>query len=138
MAGAVSFLARTTSSTQILTVKPDKGYQYFKRRNGYVEVFDKFGHAKLTPLKLEVVRLARIMECLAQMEVEFVVKVLRTHVHETIKMEGWENRIDPDKWRPMIMSFQKLYKLTRGKVKESKLPNIKDEKYRAFSNAVEV
>ncbi|KAM3072586.1 hypothetical protein ACMFMG_009379 [Clarireedia jacksonii] len=120
MAGAVSFLARTTSSTQILTVKPDKGYQYFKRRNGYVEVFDKFGHAKLTPLKLEVV------------------KVLRTHVHETIKMEGWENRIDPDKWRPMIMSFQKLYKLTRGKVKESKLPNIKDEKYRAFSNAVEV
>jgi flavin reductase (DIM6/NTAB) family NADH-FMN oxidoreductase RutF len=156
MAGAVNSLARTTGSAQILTAQPDEGYKYFKRMNGYVYVSDKFGHAKLTPLKSEVVRPARIMECPAQMEAEFVgvhemmkdtdtkeflaleVKVLRTHVHETIKMEGWDNRIDPDKWCPMIMSFQELYGLKGGKVEESTLAKIKEEEYRAFSNAAKV
>jgi hypothetical protein len=30
------------------------------------------------------------------------VKVLRTHVHEEIRMQGQKNRIDPDKWRPIL------------------------------------
>ena len=30
-------------------------------------------------------------------------------------MEGQPNRIDPDKWRPLIMSFQQFYGLTLGK-----------------------
>lgn len=156
MADAVNALARTTGSAEILTAQPDEGYRYFKRMNGYVYVHDKFGHAKLTPLKSELVRPARIMECPAQMEAELVgvyemmqdsdakgfialeVKVLRTHVHEDIGMEGWKNRIDPNKWRPMIMSFQELYGLKDGKVEESKLAKIGEEEYRAFSNAADV
>jgi flavin reductase (DIM6/NTAB) family NADH-FMN oxidoreductase RutF len=43
------------------------------------------------------------------------VKVLRTHVHEEIRMQDQKNRIDPDKWRPIIMSFQELYGLKGGK-----------------------
>ena len=31
-------------------------------------------------------------------------------------MDGWPNRIDPDKWRPLIMSFQKFYGLASGQV----------------------
>jgi len=156
MTGAVNALARTTGSEEILTAKPDEGYKYFKRMNGYVYVHDKFGHAKLTPLKSDLVRPARIMECPAQIKVELVgvyemmqdadtkgfialeVKVLRTHVHEEIRMDGKENRIDPDKWRPMIMSFQELYGLKGRKVDDSVLARIGEEEYRGFSNAAEV
>jgi hypothetical protein len=65
------------------------------------------------------------------------VKVLRTHVHEGIRMEGFENRVDPGKWKPMIMSFQELYGLKGKKTDESVLANIEEE-YRGFSNATDV
>lgn len=156
MAGAVNALARTTGSPDILTAQPDEGYKYFKRMNGYIYVHDKFGHAKLTPLESDLVHPARIMECPAQMEAELVgayemmqdvntkgfialeIKILRTHVHDDIRMEGRENQVDPNKWRPMIMSFQELYGLKDGKVEESKLARIGEEEYRAFSDAAEV
>lgn len=156
MTGAVNALARTTGSAEILTAQPGEGYKYFKRMNGYEYVPDKFGRAGLTPLKSDLVAPARIAECPAQMEAELVgvyemmqdadtkgfialeVKVLRTHVHEEIRMEGFENRIDPDKWQPMIMSFQELYGLKGKKVDESVLANISEEEYRGFSNAAKV
>jgi flavin reductase (DIM6/NTAB) family NADH-FMN oxidoreductase RutF len=74
----------------------------------------------LKPLKSDLVRPARIAECPAQLEAELIgvyemmqdtdtkgfialeVKVLRTHVHEEIRMQGQKNRIDPDKWRPIL------------------------------------
>ena len=89
------------------------------------------GRAGLKPLKSDLVRPARIAECPAQLEPELIgvyemmqdtdtkgfialeVKVLRM-VHEEIRMQGQKNRIDPDKWRPIIMSFQELYGL-KGK-----------------------
>lgn len=156
MGDAVNALARTTGSEEILTAQPGDGYKYFKRMNGYAYVHDKFGHAKLTPLESDLVAPARIMECPAQMEAELVgvyemmqdantkgfialeVKILRTHVHETIRMEGKENRVDPDKWNPMIMSFQELYGLKGKKVDESVLAKIGEEEYRGFSNPTEV
>jgi flavin reductase (DIM6/NTAB) family NADH-FMN oxidoreductase RutF len=156
MTGAVNALARTTGSPEILTAQPGEGYKYFKRMNGYEYVPDKFGRAGLTPLNSDLVVPARIAECPAQMEAELVgvyemmqdadmkgfialeVKVLRTHVHESIRMEGFENRIDPDKWQPMIMSFQELYGLKGKKVDESVLAKISEEEYRGFSNAAEV
>jgi flavin reductase (DIM6/NTAB) family NADH-FMN oxidoreductase RutF len=124
--------------------------------NGYKYVHDKFTPAKLTPIKSDLVGPARTMECPAPMEAELVgvyelmqdadtkgfialeVKVLRTHVHEDIRMDGWENRIDPDKWRPMIMSFQELYGLKVKKVDESVLARIGEEDYRGVSDAAEV
>jgi flavin reductase (DIM6/NTAB) family NADH-FMN oxidoreductase RutF len=156
MAAAVNALARTTGSAEILSAQPGEGYKYFKRMNGYEFVPDKFGRAGLTPLNSDLVIPARIAECPAQMEAELVgvyemmhdadtkgfvaleVKVLRTHVHEEIRMEGLENRIDPDKWKPMIMSFQELYGLKGKKVDESVLANISEEEYRGFSNAAQV
>jgi flavin reductase (DIM6/NTAB) family NADH-FMN oxidoreductase RutF len=124
--------------------------------NGYKYVHDKFGHSGLTPLPSELVRPARIAECPAQMEAELKgvhemmggaetkglvvaleVQVLRTHVHETIRMAGYENRIDPDRWHPMIMSFQELYGLAPEKVSPSILARIKEEAYRPFSNPLQ-
>jgi len=62
-------------------------------------------------------------------------KVLRVHVRETLRMKGYANRIDPDKWRPMIMSFQELYGLGQGKLGFSQLAEIDEEKYRVFSRS---
>jgi len=156
MAGAINALARTTGSAEILTAQPGEGYKYFKRMNGYEYVPDKFGRAGLTPLDSDLVAPARIAECPAQMEAELVgvyemmrdadtkgfvaleVKVLRTHVHEDIRKEGTANRVDPDKWQPMIMSFQELYGLKGKKVDESVLAKISEEEYRGFSNAAKV
>jgi flavin reductase (DIM6/NTAB) family NADH-FMN oxidoreductase RutF len=155
MVAGVNALARTTGNKDILTAQPGEGYSYFKRMNGYTYVPEKFGHAGLTPLKSDLVLPARIAECPAQMECELVgmyemmadvegngflaleVKVLRTHVHAAIQMDGHPNRVDPDKWRPMIMSFQELYGLGGNKVDHSVLARISEEEYRGFSNAVE-
>jgi hypothetical protein len=49
------------------------------------------------------------------------VNVLRT---------GHANRIDPDRWRPMIMSFQEMYGLAPTKSTVSRLATIDEEKYR--------
>ncbi|KAJ8130429.1 hypothetical protein O1611_g3203 [Lasiodiplodia mahajangana] len=50
-------------------------------------------------------------------------------------MEGYPNRVDPDKWRPLIMSFQELYGLRDGKVTASALGQINEEKYRAITRS---
>ncbi|KAH8701928.1 hypothetical protein BGW36DRAFT_356073 [Talaromyces proteolyticus] len=155
MEGAVNALARTTGAKGVLAAAEDTGYLYFKRMNGYKYVPDKFGHSGLTPIPSDLVRPARIAECPAQMEAElkgvyemmqdaeangFIaleVKVLQTHVHQNIRMLGHANRIDPDKWQPLIMSFQELYGLAPKKVSPSILANINEEEYRPFSNSVE-
>lgn len=155
MAGAVNALAKTTGSKEMLTATKGSGYLYFKRMNGYEYVPDKFGHSGLTPVDSDLIRPPRISECPAQMEAElkgvyemmqdaemkgFIaleVKVLRTHVHEKIRMEGHANRIDPDKWHPLIMSFQELYGLGRKKTSQSILAEINEEEYRPFSNPVD-
>jgi flavin reductase (DIM6/NTAB) family NADH-FMN oxidoreductase RutF len=94
----------------------------------------------------------RIAECPVQMEAELVnctelmqevpegkrfilaieVKVVRTHIHEDLRLEGHLNRIDPDRWRPLIMSFQELYGLAPKKTRPSKLATIDEEKYRSL------
>ncbi|KAJ5855581.1 uncharacterized protein N7529_009525 [Penicillium soppii] len=155
MAGAVNALAKTTGSKEMLTAAKGTGYLYFKRTNGYKYVPDKFGHSGLTPADSDLIRPPRIAECPAQMEAElkgvyemmqdaemkgFIaleVQVLRTHVHGNIRMAGHANRIDPEKWHPLIMSFQELYGLGRKKTSESILAEINEEGYRPFSNPVD-
>jgi len=46
-------------------------------------------------------------------------------------MDGTANRIDPDKWRPLIMSFQEFYGLAPGKAHASMLGEIPEELYRS-------
>jgi hypothetical protein len=51
------------------------------------------------------------------------------HIHPGIMMEGKINRVDPDKWKPLIMSFQRYYSLG-DEVHDSTLAKIPEEKYR--------
>ena len=57
------------------------------------------------------------------------VRVQRVHVDESILMAGESDRIDPDKWRPLIMSFQQFYGLG-SKVHESALGTVPESAYR--------
>ncbi|WP_218576086.1 hypothetical protein [Pseudomonas sp. SLFW] len=50
------------------------------------------------------------------------------HVHPDVLMDGHANRIDPDKWTPLIMSFQKFYGLS-GQVHASGLSEIPEQAY---------
>ncbi|TVY80341.1 Uncharacterized protein LSUE1_G005738 [Lachnellula suecica] len=152
MPDAVNAVARTTGSKEILTAQPGDGLTHFKRTNGYEYVPDKYSRAALTPSPSDIVVPTRIAECPAQMEAELMAvhgmqqdidakgfyalefRVLRTHVHDDIRMEGHQNRIDPDKWKPLIMSFQELYGVKREKAVESNLARITEEGYRGFSN----
>lgn len=63
------------------------------------------------------------------------VRVLRVHVIEHLRMDGHRNRIDPDKWRPLIMCFQEFYGLADGKLIESVLGRVGEEKYRGLTKS---
>jgi flavin reductase (DIM6/NTAB) family NADH-FMN oxidoreductase RutF len=57
------------------------------------------------------------------------VRIQRIHVEETIVMAGEPNRIDPDRWRPLILSFQEFYGLG-PKAHPSRLATIPEALYR--------
>jgi flavin reductase (DIM6/NTAB) family NADH-FMN oxidoreductase RutF len=142
MAASINALARTTGSKVVPDFKVSTGYRYEK---------DKFGAARLTPQESERVAPPRILECPAQMEAEMAgvhemmssrageakgftlaveVRIVRTHVVDALRLEGHGNRIDPDAWRPMIMSFQRLYGLKSGGLEVLTLAGIEEELYR--------
>jgi flavin reductase (DIM6/NTAB) family NADH-FMN oxidoreductase RutF len=139
-AAAVDRLALTTGSNPVPTYKYDRGYRFEP---------DKFTRAGLTPVAAECVSPPRAAECPVHLEtvleathplaaddeaqrgsiLTFEVRVLRVHVAEEIRLPGNGNRIDPDAWRPLIMSFQQLYGLG-PKVHESTLARIPEHLYR--------
>ncbi|MDB4909733.1 MAG: hypothetical protein JWO39_556, partial [Gemmatimonadetes bacterium] len=53
----------------------------------------------------------------------------RIHVDASIRMTGHDDRIDPEKWRPLIMSFQQFFGLGEI-VHESALSRIPETVYR--------
>jgi flavin reductase (DIM6/NTAB) family NADH-FMN oxidoreductase RutF len=59
------------------------------------------------------------------------VRIRRVHLSEAILAEDDSNRIDPDKWRPLIMSFQHFYGLTPNRLSDSRLARIPESLYRA-------
>ncbi len=140
LAGMVDRLALTTGSDPV----PEG-----KLRRGYRTERDKFGVSGFTPTASETVAAPRVRECPVQLEavVEAVhglaqddavlrgrtsvieVRVQRVHVDEKIVMDGEPNRIDPDKWRPLILSFQEFYGLGL-KVHRSQLGTIPEALYR--------
>lgn len=140
MAENVNGIARTTGSKVVTPFKLSAGYMYEP---------DKFGKAMVEPQPSEVVAPPRASKCPVQMEAKLIthhylmedvpelssaimtleVAILRTHVTEDIRKEGYNNRVDPDKWKPLIMSFQKLYGIT-PEVVPSKLAKIDEEVYR--------
>ncbi|GAW21172.1 hypothetical protein ANO14919_106890 [Xylariales sp. No.14919] len=146
MAENVNKLAYTTGSNPVPESKAERDYKFVK---------DKWTRAGLQPQPSSFVAPSRIAECPVQMECQVVqvnglrkdlpdraglllaieVRVLRVHVLQSLRMEGYPNRVDPDKWRPLIMSFQQLYGLRDGKVAASALGQIDEEKYRAFTKS---
>lgn len=138
---AVNRLARTTGSDPVPPGKVPKGYRH--ERN-------KFEIAGLTPVASETVAAPRALECPVQLEavlesthllaendkelcgrvVVFEVRVQRVHVEESILDHRDGNRIDPDQWRPLIMSFQHFYGLGPRALQPSTLAEIPERLYR--------
>jgi flavin reductase (DIM6/NTAB) family NADH-FMN oxidoreductase RutF len=137
---AVNRLALTTGSNPVPEGKKQKGYRYEP---------EKFKVAGLTPGPSHLVSAPRVMECPVQMEVQLVaahpvagdsegqrgkilsieLKVVQVHLESNILMDGFTNRVDPDKWKPLIMSFQQFYGLG-DKIHASTLSQIPEPLYR--------
>lgn len=139
--GAVNRLACLTGSDPVPAGKQARGYRHEAK---------KFETAGLTQIPSETVAPPRALECPIQMEAVlaaqhglgedspwkgglcvFEVRIQRVHALPEILMDGFANRIDPDKWRPLIMSFQKFYGLAQGQVHESRLGEIPEDSYRS-------
>lgn len=141
MADHVDRLALTTASDPVPDYKAQRGYMYEAK---------KFARAGLTKLSSETVAPPRVQEAPVQLEAKieaihslaaedpdqtgkiltFEARILRVHLHDDILLEGQTDRVDPDKWRPLIMSFQKFYGLTQ-QLHPSKLSTISEAVYRS-------
>jgi flavin reductase (DIM6/NTAB) family NADH-FMN oxidoreductase RutF len=136
---AVNRLARTTGSDPVPPHKVAMGYRTER---------DKFTVAGLTPAASDLVAPPRIVECPIQLEavleathdfghrpdkapgaLAFEVRIVRAHIEPSILMAGHENRIDPDLWRPLIMSFCQFYGLG-SQLRSSILAEIPESSYR--------
>ncbi|CAL9447393.1 hypothetical protein SUDANB95_02360 [Actinosynnema sp. ALI-1.44] len=140
LAAHVDRLALTTGADPVPPSKVERGYSH---------VADKFARAGFTAVASETVGPPRVAECPVALEVvvEAVhpvadrderqrgsvlaveVRVQRVFVHDDIRAPGSEDRIDPDRWRPLIMSFQKFYGLG-PQVHPSTLARIPERLYR--------
>ena len=63
--------------------------------------------------------------------VAFEVRIQRVHLEQSILADGESSRVDPDRWRPLIMSFQKFYGLAPGELHASALGQIPEAMYRS-------
>ena len=137
---AVDRLAKTTGSSPVPPHKQAMGYRHEP---------DKFGAAGLSPVASDLVAPPRVGECPVQLEAVLVghhpleaanpdrrgklvaieVRVVRVHVAESIRRPGTEHRIDPERWRPLIMSFTEFFGLG-PKLRRSTLATIPEEAYR--------
>jgi flavin reductase (DIM6/NTAB) family NADH-FMN oxidoreductase RutF len=139
---AVDRLARTTGSDPVPAGKQRRGYRFLR---------DKFEHAGLTRAPCEIVAPPRVAECPVQLEARlaarhdlaaedpalrgavqlFEMRILRVHIERSLLMPDDADRIDPDKWRPLIMSFQHFYGLAAAKAHGSALAEIPERLYRS-------
>jgi flavin reductase (DIM6/NTAB) family NADH-FMN oxidoreductase RutF len=107
----------------LLTGRPD--IPEYKRARGYTYQRDKYRAAGLTPVLFDSGSPAGVAESLIQMEgrVQAIhgidtgdsglraleVKVLHTHVDESLLMTHHPSYIDPLRWHPMIMKFTEYF-----------------------------
>lgn len=140
--GAVNRLALTTGSDPVPARKAARGYRHVK---------DKFAIAGLTPVPSQTVAAPRVRECPVQLEavlegrhdmaagdkhlqgaaLALELRVTRVHLSPAIIMDGQPDRVDPDRWRPLIMSFQKFYGLAPQQLHDSALATIPEAMYRS-------
>ena len=140
--GAVNRLARLTGTNPVPPHKLSRGYTHEQ---------NKFEVAGLTQIGSHTVRPPRALECPVHLEavvadkhgimqdieaargaiLVFEVRIQRVHVHPSILVDDQPNQIDPDKWRPLIMSFQQYYELAPSQVHRSRLGEIRESSYRS-------
>ena len=143
LVSAVDRLAKTTGSDPVPPHKMAMGYRHER---------DKFACAGLTPDAALDVSPPRVRECPIQLEarlagvhplaahiaadagklVAIEVTIVRVHVHDDVRLAGHPNRVDPDRWRPLMMSFQQFHGLG-PRVHPSRLAEIDEEIYRPMS-----
>lgn len=138
-AAGVDRLALTTGSNPVPPGKVRRGYQHAP---------DKWRRSGFTPLPSSIVDTPRIFECPVQLEASLAaihpigtddvgtarilsleLKILRVHLHESIVADDRPDHVDPDKWRPLIMSFQQFYGLGE-RVHSSTLAQVPEHLYR--------
>ena len=56
-------------------------------------------------------------------------RIVKAHIDESILAAGKRNHVDPDKWRPLLMSFCQFYGLGE-RIGYSTLSEIPEEAYR--------
>lgn len=137
---AVDRLAKTTGSDPVPPHKVAMGYRHER---------DKFALAGMTEVASDLVAPPRAAECPVQLEavlesvhplavrdpdrrgalVALELRIVRVHVDQSIRLDGHDDRIDPDRWRPLIMSFQQFYGLG-PQVHRSTLATIPESAYR--------
>jgi len=122
LVGEVDRLALLTGTRRVPLHKRLLGYRFER---------DKFTAAGLRSASSERVKAPRVEECPIQLEavlettrpigsrdprlgvraLALEVRVLRVHVERELLMEDDADRIDPEKWHPLIMSFRQFYAL---------------------------
>ena len=127
MVDVVDRLALTTGRDPVPEYKAKMGYRFER---------DKFGVAGLSAAPSDLVAPPRVVECPVQLEARiarmhevgdpekmlaaFEASILRVHIEERLVMAGTDTHIDPEQWRPLIMSLCEFYGLS-GKLYPSRL-----------------
>lgn len=139
---AVDRIALTTGSNPVPPAKLERGYRHEAR---------KFELAGLTPAGSETVRPPRAFECPVHLEavvegwrdlaendprvrgrsVIFEVRITRVHLASDILLDGHPDRVDPSRWRPLLMSFQKFFGLASEEAHTSRLASVPESLYRS-------
>jgi flavin reductase (DIM6/NTAB) family NADH-FMN oxidoreductase RutF len=136
---AVDTLALTTGRSPVPANKAFVGYRHEAEKIRLAGLHARVG---------DTVRAQRIDECPVNLEAHIVhtrplvkddpdggdtfifeARITRVHVHDSIRLSGTQNRIDPNLWRPLIMSFQRFYGLG-PEVHPSRLAETDEEWYR--------
>ncbi|MFF2273530.1 flavin reductase family protein [Agromyces sp. NPDC058136] len=137
---AVDRLALTTGRDPVPERKAGAGYRHVR---------DKFAAAGLRPLPAETVAPPRVAEFPVHLEGRVVaihpmggapsaaeasllaveLGITRVHVVDALRMAGHSDRIDPTRWRPLIMNFQRFFGLG-DEAMPSRLASIDEEWYR--------
>lgn len=131
-----------------------------KTLRGYTHEQNKFERAGLTPIASETIAPPRVLECPIHLESKLAnvhrimadeydysqhersaqctlegilcleMRITKVHAHPSVLMDGHPNRIDPNRWRPLIMSFQRYYGLG-DELTQSRLAAIPESQYRS-------
>lgn len=137
---AVDRLALTTGRNPVPERKAGAGYRHVR---------DKYAAAGLRPIASETVAPPRVAEFPVHLEGRVVaihpmggattpaeasllaveLGITRVHVVESLRMRGYPNRIDPERWRPLLMSFQRFFGIG-DEAQPSRLASIDEEWYR--------